>query len=93
MINKGQYTVAILDNELTIRTEDDETTVAEVVEYVNQKIHEIQSRAGAIDGIRIGILSALNIAEEYIRLKKEHEELKKRVEETSREILDLFENA
>ncbi|MCF6092515.1 cell division protein ZapA [Microaerobacter geothermalis] len=46
-----------------------------VARYVDDKMEEIAKINPSLDTAKLAVLSAVNIADEYLRLKKEYEEL------------------
>lgn len=71
MTEKGVFKFNILGADLTLKSEDPKEHVDTVLEYVNQRIKELQSKSKKISPLDIAILCALNIADELIKLKKE----------------------
>ncbi len=71
MSEKKVYTLNILGNELTLKSEDPPEHVDAVLKFVNQKISELQSKSKALPPQMIAILCALNIADELIKIQKE----------------------
>jgi len=55
-----------------IRSED----FLEIVRFVEKKLHKIRKEAEDLDSFRLGLLTAVNIADEYFSLKKENERLR-----------------
>ncbi|UCH92913.1 MAG: cell division protein ZapA [Candidatus Aminicenantes bacterium] len=55
-----------------IKTED----FLEIVDFVENKFSRIKREAGDLDSFKLGLLAAVNIAEEYFSLKKENQQLK-----------------
>ncbi|MCB4790525.1 MAG: cell division protein ZapA [Elusimicrobia bacterium] len=51
----------------------DELFIYSVAEYVESKIVEAQQDTGIVDTQKLAILAALNIADEYLRLKNSKE--------------------
>ncbi len=48
----------------------------EIVRFVEKKINRIKSETEDLDSFKLGLLTAINIAEEYFHLKKENEKLR-----------------
>lgn len=61
---KKAYEVTILDQKFVLKTENDETHVKRVADYVNKILHEIREHSKTISTQNIAILGALNIADE-----------------------------
>jgi len=49
----------------------------EIVSFVESKIDFIKTGAVDLDSFRLGLLTSINIAEEYFTLKRENEKLRK----------------
>lgn len=47
-----------------------------VAGYVDDKMHEIYEANPKLDSVKLAVLSAVNIADEYFQLKKEYEQVK-----------------
>ncbi|MDD4928961.1 MAG: cell division protein ZapA [Gallionella sp.] len=62
--------VTILDRELRIACPDEKTEeLQDAVAYLNRKMHEIRDSGKMINGERIAIMAALNIAHELLSMK------------------------
>jgi cell division protein ZapA len=47
----------------------DEAYVKQLGRLVDEKMQDIAKSSGAVDSVRVAVLAALNIADEYLRLK------------------------
>jgi cell division protein ZapA (FtsZ GTPase activity inhibitor) len=74
--------VNILGRELSLKSESGEEYINEVVDYVKHKIETVQ-KAQSLDLIPTVILTALNIADDYLQLCRERESLMEKVEKLS----------
>jgi len=74
--------VNILGREFSLKSEADEEHINEAVDYVKQKIEEVQ-KSQTMDIISTVILTALNIADDYFQLRNERESLISVVEDRS----------
>ncbi|MFC1824912.1 cell division protein ZapA [Thermodesulfobacteriota bacterium] len=76
--------VKILDQEYLVKSEEEEDQVQKIAEYVSQKLGEVRENTEGLSEIRIAILAALHIANEYYQVSKERDDLladrKKRTE-------------
>ena len=72
--------VDIYDQQYTIRGDLDQEYIQELVKYLDGKMRTIAERTRTVDSLRVAILAALNIADEYQRLKAQHEATTKKVE-------------
>ena len=64
--------------------------VADVVRYVNDKVEEAGKAAGTKNSLNIAILAALNIADEYLRLRGVKEDVYSQLESRSEELINLI---
>jgi len=53
----------------------------ELAQYVNSKMHSIATRSGNVDSVRVAVLAALNIADEYHQMKSKYEATTQQVEQ------------
>lgn len=66
---KKTFELNILNQKFTFKSDNDEKQVKKVSDYVNKKMHEIVSSNKAISTSNIAILAALNIADDFFRMK------------------------
>ena len=74
--------VDILGKTFHLKSEADENHISEVAEFVKQKVETVQ-KSQTMDIISTVILTALNIADDYIQLKNERESLVNSIESRS----------
>ena len=56
-----------------MRAELDPDYIRQLGEFVDAKMRSIASRTQTVDSLRVAILAALNIADEYYQLRARHE--------------------
>jgi cell division protein ZapA len=83
---KRALDVEILGQKFTISSDADETHMLKVAGYVDGKMQEILRSSKALAKPNIGMLAALNIADEYHRLKESHEAMLHKVSQLSRKL-------
>jgi cell division protein ZapA len=83
---KRALEVEILGQRFTISSDADETYMLEVAAYVDDKMQELLRSAKPLAKANIGMLEALNIADEYYRLKDAHETVLRRVNQLSKKV-------
>ena len=69
--DKGSVTVEIFGHEYKIKGDADPEYMAEIARYVDGKMKEVAKGAPVGSLAKIGILAALNIAEELFRMREE----------------------
>ena len=68
--------VHILDKEYAVRClPEEQTALEESARYLTERMEEAQSTGRALSHDRIAIMTALNIASEYLKLRQEKEAL------------------
>ena len=65
--------VEIFDQAYNLRGSDPEY-ILKLAEYVDAKMRAVAEATNTIDTVRLAVLAALNIADEYHLLKKKHQE-------------------
>src|SRR4051812_32484675 len=61
--------VEIYNQTYSIRSDGDNDYIMELAEYVDTKMREISSGTLTVDSLKVAILAALHIADEYHQLK------------------------
>lgn len=65
--------VEIYDQEYHMRGELDAEYIRQLAEFLDAKMRSIAQRTHTVDSLRVAVLAALNIADEYHQLKARHE--------------------
>jgi len=65
--------VEIFDQAYNLRGSDPEY-ILKLAEYVDSKMRAVAEATNTIDTVRLAVLAALNIADEYHLLKKKHQD-------------------
>ena len=61
--------VEIFGQDYAVRGGDDPRYVEKLASFVDEQMKEISRTSGAVDSLRIAVLAALNIADEYFRCR------------------------
>jgi cell division protein ZapA len=61
--------VEIYNQTYSIRSDGDNEYIHELAQYVDDKMREISSGTMTVDSLKVAILAALHIADEYYQLK------------------------
>ena len=77
--------VEIYDQSYEIRGDLDSKYLRNVAQYVDGKMRSITEKGQVIDSLRVAVLAALNIADEYYQLKARHETHEDRVNQKAHE--------
>jgi cell division protein ZapA len=89
---KKRYDVKILGQELAVTSDTEDDQVANVVRFVNDKMEEIVRSRDGLRTLDVAILAALNISEDYLKLKGVNQDLCDQLELRSEKLIQLIEN-
>ena len=67
----GSVRVEIYDQSYHLRGSDPEY-ISELAAYVDTKMRLISQQAATVDSLRVAVLAALNIADEFLMLKRQY---------------------
>ena len=90
---KRSVVVEVAGQKLSLRTDADEDYIKSLAELVNEKIAEVKASSRTLSTHVLAALTALQIADELLQARRREADLRRRVREKSRRILDLLENA
>ena len=77
--DKSSVTVRIAGEEHTIRANTEPEYTKKCAKVVDDRIHQIRSNSGLMEGHKAAILAALSIADEMFQAKEELELVRKEV--------------
>jgi cell division protein ZapA len=87
---KKIYEIRILGQELTVLSDSGDEHVASVVKYVSDKVEEIGKSSNRMNNLSVAILTALNIADEYMKVKNFEENVCSQLETRSEKLIHLI---
>jgi len=90
---KKSYKINILGQDLSVLSDADDDHVLSVIQLITEKTEEVSKSANNLKPLDVAILTALNIAEELVKLKGVNKELCDQLESRSEELIQLIENA
>ena len=83
---KKALDVEILGQRFTISSDAEEGYMLKVAGYVDDKMQELMRSSKPVTKSNVAMLAALNIADEYHRLKDTHETILNRLDQLSRKL-------
>jgi cell division protein ZapA len=89
-IMKKALDVEILGQKLTISSDAEETYMLKVAGYVDEKMQALSRAQKPVNKSNIATLAALNIADEYHRLKEMHESILNRLNQLSKKLSTML---
>lgn len=90
---KQTYNITLLGHSVTVASDAGEEHVQRVVTLVNSKALEMVSvTGGKAPEITVALLTALNIADEYVSFKAEHSQSQDQIEKKAKQLITLIES-
>ena len=83
---KKALDVEILGQKFTISSEAEEGYMLKVAGYVDSKMQELMQASKPVSKSNVAMLAALNIADEFHRLKDSHEAVLNRLDQLSKRV-------
>ena len=88
--NSQSIRVEIYNQTYNIRSDGDNEYIMELAEFVDGKMREISSGTLTVDSLKVAILAALHIADEYQRLRNEVDKTDSQLASRSAECANLL---
>jgi len=82
--------VEIYNQTYNIRSDGDNDYILRLAEYVDGKMREISSGTLTVDSLKVAILAALHIADEYHQLKNQQEQTDAQLSSRSAECAEML---
>ena len=74
---------------IRVKGEEDEKYISHLTSYVDQKMREVAVKSKSVDSLKIAVLAALNIADEYFVCQKKLDQLNEVIGNMESEIESL----
>lgn len=87
---KKSYEVRILGQNLSVLHGSGDEYVMDVIRYVTDKVRDVEQAATGLNAASIAILAALNIADDYFRLKESRDNIYQQMEIKSENLIKLI---
>ena len=83
--------IEVFDQKYRIRVkgEEDEIYISQLTSYLDQKMREVALKSKSVDTLKIAVLAALNITDEYFLSQKKLEQLDEVIGHMEKEIESL----
>jgi cell division protein ZapA len=90
---KNSHKITVLGQELSVLSDSEDEEVANVVQFVNEKMEEVLRSGNGIKTLSVAILAALNISEELLILKGVNRDLCDQIERRAEKLIQLIDEA
>lgn len=87
---KKEIEIKVMGQKFLVRSESSNEYVAEVAKYVDQKMNEVVRGAHSVATMNVAILTAMNIADEFLKYKSQKDGKMKMTEEKIKDIIELI---
>lgn len=84
--------VKILGKTYSIRSEFDERFTSETAEMVNSRMRELMGKMGPVAPEKVAVLTAMNLAGELLRARRDEESRRTRLVQKTGQILKLIDS-
>ena len=85
--------VEIRGQRLAIRTDHDPEFVRQLAEHIDEKVATLQANAPSVPLAKLLMLASMTVAEELFEARQEIDHLRQAVQERTRAMLDLLDEA
>jgi cell division protein ZapA len=82
--------VEIYNQTYNIRSDGDSEYLTKLADFVDSRMREISSGTLTVDSLKVAILAALHIADEFHRLKQTHEQADDQIATRSSECAEML---
>ena len=86
----GSVEINILGQKYTIKGDAHEEYIRKLAAYVDEKLKEIHANNPNITPMKASILASLNIADELHKLREDHDNAARNIEEKTNALTGLF---
>ncbi len=91
--NGRVVTVDVQGQKYAVRSELEPSYIAELANYIDQKMQLAASELTTADGVRVAVIAAMNVADELFRTRAAHDGVERRVLDRTTEIERLVDAA
>ena len=84
--------VEIYNQTYNIRSDGDSEYISQLAEFVDSRMREISSGTLTVDSLKVAILAALHIADEYHQLKSQQEQTDAQLASRSAEMTEMLDH-
>ena len=85
--------VQIFGREYKLRSRDSEQYVLKLARMIDDRMKAVEHSTKTVDSVRVAVLSALNLADDYCKLREEYSQRVLELEEEQSRLLELVNSA
>jgi len=87
---KRTVDVELLGRRFRVRSDDDDTYIHGLVDYLNRKMSEVRKAANVVEGEHIALLTLLDVADALFRERDKSASLERGVRERAEKLLSII---
>ena len=80
--------IRVFGQTFSVKTDADEAHIQAVAQYVNEKMEEILKKTRSVSTLNVAILTALNIADDFLKEKEQRKAFLREVEVKSKDLVE-----
>lgn len=88
-----RYDVNIAGYSLTVKTDRSAEHMKRLSELLNERVREVQKSGMTANYLNVVMMAAMGLADEVLELRGERENVEKRFEQKSRDLLNVLDSA
>jgi cell division protein ZapA len=85
--------ITVFGETYTVRAEEDGSYIEQVARFVDTKMRTLSESTGTSDPLKVAVLAALNIADEYFKLEERHKEAEAELEAAAEELTKVLDES
>lgn len=80
--------IKVFGQTYTVKTDAEEDHIQEVARYVNEKMDEVVKKTRSVSTLNVAILTALNVADDFLKEKERRTALLREIEMKSKDLAE-----
>ncbi|MCB1050810.1 MAG: cell division protein ZapA [Acidobacteria bacterium] len=76
----------------SLRSPESDETIQAIANLVRDKMSQIEEATGTVDSLKLGILTALNLADDFLKIQKEYDAARAAWATEQRELVALIQH-
>ena len=92
-VDSNLIQVEIFGQTYKVRGDEDQGYIEGLARYVDSKMKAIAETTGTMDSLKVAILAALNIADEFFKLERDHKGSEERLATRASELSEALDEA
>lgn len=87
---KKTVQVSIFNHKFNVKSDSSEKHVQKIADFVNKKVFQIQEKTHSVSSLNVALLAALNIADDYFKIKGVNKDVSSEAKAKVKEIINFI---